>query len=326
MTSTPDMTSTSPRSAWLHRFAVATCCAALLPITIGAIVTTMNWGMAIHGWPGSDGHGMFSYPWFDAAIHKFTEHGHRLAGILIGLFSIGLAAWTWRVERRRWVAWAATAVLAGVIIQGLLGGQRVLANDPRVALVHGQFAAWVLALMGVVALVTGRNWHRVSADHNSSVSPRLRLLAFTLPVLLVVQSSLGGWIRHLGGGLLEHLAFSVPVVLVVLATSITALRTHVSWLQRIAWILLGLVGIQLALGATAWITRFGWPTTGYVAVQGAPWQVVSRTAHAVTGLLIFLTSINLTVRVARLDWLSRRELLATESPLAHAVRATGGLV
>ena len=32
---------------WLHRFAVATCCAALLPIVVGAIVTTMKWGMAL---------------------------------------------------------------------------------------------------------------------------------------------------------------------------------------------------------------------------------------------------------------------------------------
>lgn len=326
MTGTADMNNTTPRSDWLHRFAVATCCAALLPITVGAIVTTMKWGMAIHGWPGSDGHGMFSFPWFGSAIDKFTEHGHRLAGILIGLFAIALAAWTWRMERRRWVAWAASAVLAGVIIQGLLGGQRVLANDPRMALVHGQFAAWVLALMGVVALVTGQGWRRVSANNTAPVSTRLRLLAFTLPVLLIVQSSLGGWIRHLGGGLFEHLVFSIPVVLVVLATSITTLGTRSPWLRRIGWILLGLVGVQLALGATAWVTRFGWPSSGYVAVQGAPLQVASRTAHAVTGLLVFLVAVNLAVRVARLDWLSRRELVATEGPLTHTVGAPGGLV
>ena len=42
---------------WLHRFAVATCCAALLPIVVGAIVTTMRWGMAFSDWPSSDGHG-----------------------------------------------------------------------------------------------------------------------------------------------------------------------------------------------------------------------------------------------------------------------------
>ena len=116
---------------WLHRFAVATCCAALLPIVVGAIVTTMKWGMAFYDWPSSDGHGMFAYPWFGSTIDKFTEHGHRLAGITIGCFSIVLAACAWKTESRSWVRWLATAVLAGVILQGLLGGGRVLANDPR---------------------------------------------------------------------------------------------------------------------------------------------------------------------------------------------------
>ncbi len=304
------MTPTPTPSTWLHRIAVATCCAALLPITIGAIVTTMKWGMAIHGWPGSDGHGMFSYPWFSSAIDKFTEHGHRLAGIVIGCFSIVLAAWAWTTASRRWVAWTAVAVLAGVILQGLLGGGRVLANDPRLALLHGQFAACVLALMATVALATGRGWRETATGLPATVSPRLKKLALALPAVLLIQSALGGWIRHLGGGLFEHVGFALVVLIIAVATTVAALGHGSTWLKANAGLLLAVVLGQLALGAVTWIARFGWPQTGYVAVQGAPLQVALRTGHAITGLLLFVAAVTLALRVARLDWLTRRELVA----------------
>jgi cytochrome c oxidase assembly protein subunit 15 len=295
---------------WLHRFAVATCCAALLPISIGAVVTTMKWGMAFHDWPSSDGHGMFAYPWFGSAIDKFTEHAHRLAGITIGCFSIVLTAWSWHSESRRWVCWLATAVLGGVILQGLLGGGRVLANDPRMALVHGQFAACVLALMGTVALVTSQNWKGVTGQHPPAPSPQLKTLAWTLPAVLLVQSALGGWIRHLGGGLLEHVGFALVVLLLAACVIVLALRHGARWLKQNAWILAGVLLLQLGLGAAAWVTRFGWPDANYVAVQGAPLQIAMRTTHAVTGQLLLLASVTLAIRVLRLEWLTRRELIA----------------
>ena len=289
---------------------MATCCAALLPISIGAVVTTMKWGMAFHDWPSSDGHGMFAYPWFGSAIDKFTEHAHRLAGITIGCFSIVLAAWAWHSESRRWVCWLATAVLGGVILQGLLGGGRVLANDPRMALVHGQFAACVLALMGTVALVTSQNWKGVTGQHPPAPSPQLKTLAWTLPAVLLVQSALGGWIRHLGGGLLEHVGFALVVLLLAACVIVLALRHGARWLKQNAWILAGVLLLQLGLGAAAWVTRFGWPDANYVAVQGAPLQIAMRTTHAVTGQLLLLASVTLAIRVLRLEWLTRRELIA----------------
>ena len=304
---------------WLHRFAVATCCAALLPIVVGAIVTTMKWGMAFYDWPSSDGHGMFAYPWFGSTIDKFTEHGHRLAGITIGCFSIVLAAWTWKSERRNWVCWLATGVLVGVIVQGLLGGGRGLADDPRMARLHGQFAACVLALMGTVALVTSTGWQAVSGQHPTTPSPRFKTLAWSLPAVLLVQSALGGWIRHLGGGLFEHVGFALAVLVLTTCVVVLAVGHGSQWLKTNAWLLATVLVLQLSLGAAAWVTRFGWPASNYVAVQGAPLQVVMRTTHAVTGQLLFLASVTLAVRTLRFDWLTRRVLIAnvtTEGGLA----------
>ena len=87
---------TAPRyQPLVHRMAVGTAATALLPIVMGAVVTTLGAGMAFLDWPSSDGQNMLLYPWLKdlAAGHtdKFVEHGHRLAGMLVGFWSIGLA-------------------------------------------------------------------------------------------------------------------------------------------------------------------------------------------------------------------------------------------
>src|SRR5580658_9089976 len=114
--------------AALFWLAIATAVTALLPIAVGSLVTTLDAGMAFRDWPTSDGQGMLSYPWLQSAGDKFIEHGHRLAGITIGCVSIlfALTAWVW--EPRRWVRFCALGVLAAVIVQGVLGGGRVLAD------------------------------------------------------------------------------------------------------------------------------------------------------------------------------------------------------
>ncbi len=76
---------------WVFRLAVLTAGVALLPIVMGGLVTTLQAGMAFPDWPSSDGHGMLSYPWLKSTGDKFLEHGHRLAGMLIGCVSIVLA-------------------------------------------------------------------------------------------------------------------------------------------------------------------------------------------------------------------------------------------
>ena len=45
---------------WLHRYAALTAATALLlPILMGALVTTLDAGMAFPDYPTSDGHNMF---------------------------------------------------------------------------------------------------------------------------------------------------------------------------------------------------------------------------------------------------------------------------
>jgi cytochrome c oxidase assembly protein subunit 15 len=283
---------------WVFRFAVFTACVALLPIVMGGLVTTMQAGMAFADWPSSDGQGMLTYPWLKSAGDKFLEHGHRLAGMLIGFVSISLAAILWLRENRTWVRWCGVAVLLCVIAQGLLGGQRVLLDDLGLAFLHSGFANLVFAFMAAVALFTSRGWLHASETVAPKNIRRIRTLAAASTAVLFVQYILGGLLRHLGWWPHQHLGFAV-VVFVVISLTVWAARTDKQpWIWRPAHWLAILLVVQIALGCGAWVTKFGFG--GYLVVDGSLSQVIFRTAHFVVGLLTFMVSVNLLLRTARL--------------------------
>ena len=319
-----------PHTLWLHRFAVLTACAALLPIVVGALVTTVGAGMAFADWPSSDGHNMLAYPWLQSEGDKFVEHGHRLAGMLIGILSIVLVVVTWKSEQRGWVRWLSLTILLAVIAQGLLGGSRVLWDRRTLALVHGGFAACVFALMASMALITGRFWRQSAQPTQDFDRTTLIPLAVLTPLVIAGQYGMGGMVRHLGTALHEHLAGAALVLVFVAASSLKAIRSGQPALKQSGQWLLMLLLSQLVLGAAAWITRFGWPSTGYVSVQHAPLQIVVRTAHTVVGLLLFATAVIYLLKILRLGYLqSRHTPTDSERPVlfsnGHTLSVEGGL-
>ncbi len=324
---------------WLHRYAVLTAAVALLPIGMGALVTTLGAGMAFLDWPTSDGQNMFLYPWlsdFRAHPDKFVEHGHRLAGSLIGLFSIGLVAWTLRAETRTWVRRLAIGILCAVIGQGLLGGFRVIADAQIAALVHGVCASLIFSTIGLFALVTSRRWVEVggeSRDKTTEISSGLVRLAVVTVVVMLGQSMVGGFIRHLGSALHEHFGGAILATGLCVTTVVACWRTRQTWLRSAAMGLLAVLLIQLMLGAGAWVTRFGYPPLGYVAVQQAPEQIVIRSLHTVVAMFALLASVQLAARVLRLHSVglshpTRGRVVATvvnsERVGAHALAGASG--
>jgi heme a synthase len=297
---------------WL---AIATAVTALLPIAVGSLVTTLDAGMAFSDWPTSDGQGMLSYPWLRSAGDKFVEHGHRLAGMLIGCMSIVFAASVWLLESRRWVRWCAAGVLLAVIVQGLIGGGRVLADQRLYAMFHGAFAAAVFAFMSSMALVLSRSWIEPPRIPSGSVPTSVRILTVATPIVILLQYSLGGLVRHLGRALYEHVGMAAVVLIVVAATVIAVSRTKCGWLLRPAY-LMGLVAlIQVSLGGGAWLTKYGFAPLGYVAVQRTLMQTVVRTSHTVVGMLLLMSSVILLVRVLRIASTLRSVPRAIEVPL-----------
>lgn len=319
------MMTSSDYNPRVHRIAVLTACVALLPIVVGALVTTKDAGMAFRDWPSSDGHNMLLYPWLKSAGDKFLEHGHRLAGIVIGLASIGLAVVTWRKEPRRWVRLLSVAILLCVVGQGILGGQRVLLDERGLAFVHGLFAACVFSLMSTMAVVTGPKWFEATSAGSLGELRRIRTLAAITVMVAFVQYLLGGLLRHRGMVLHEHLGFAF----VVLASTVMLFRSvhasRIAALSRLADRLAALMLLQLALGAGAWVTKFGFGN--YVAIHGSLIQIVSRTSHVIVGMLLLMTAVVLLVRTLRLIHVSTSGTRVTDSspdsPLNWSARSAG---
>lgn len=297
----------------LHRAAVATACVALLPIVVGAVVTTLDAGMAFPDWPSSDGWFMLTYPWLGdlarGAVKKFVEHGHRLAGVVIGLVSIGLVVLFWRREPRRWARGTALGVLLAVIAQGGLGGGRVLLDERVLAMLHGSLAALVLCLMTALAVFTSRGWFTAAADDTASRSPSRLLmpLALTTPFVMFGQLLLGGLLRHLGMAVIEHVAFAFVALLFVGVACVVSQRSGTPWIARASRWMLAIAFIQIGLGGAAWLHKFGFAPMGYVAVHGSTAHIVFRTIHTVVGMVLLASTVVHAVRVCRVQWLAHHQ-------------------
>jgi cytochrome c oxidase assembly protein subunit 15 len=297
---------------WLHRLALLTAVVSLLPIVMGALVTTKDAGMAFRDWPTSDGQGMFEYPWLQSIGDKFLEHGHRLAGIVIGLASIALCVGLGSADSRRWVKGLGLLALLSVIGQGLLGGQRVLLDARGLAFVHGSCAALVFGLLSAIAVVTSRRWFEQEAAPAGDALRRLRVLSYVTTACVFVQYVLGGLLRHQGKALHEHLGFAFIAAAMMLLLAFAALGSGRRWFRFPATVLLVGTVLQLILGAGAWVTRFGFGD--FVAVYGSHAQIAFRTSHVLAGMMLFASCIVMAVRVTRQDHAERRAMPVTPNP------------
>ena len=277
----------------IRKLATATCLVALLPISMGALVTTLQAGMAFADWPSSDGHNMLLYPWFkDFANHpdKFTEHGHRLAGMLIGLVSVALAVTSYLVERR-WVRWFATAILLSVIAQGALGGARVLFDKQLLGMLHSVNGALFFSLCIVFRLMCSPQWSAWRQQRDRRVTPMFAAVIGVTPVVILAQYMLGGALRHFHTMLDEHLAGAAIVTLCGTFAAFGLLRSHNGLLQRSGLMILVSLMLQLLLGAGSYLTKLGLPSLGYVAVSGSLSQTVTCSLHTVGGMFLLSSTI-----------------------------------
>src|ERR1700755_2440280 len=116
----------SPYIPAFHRLALLTAVATFPLIFMGGLVTSHGAGMSVPDWPNSYGYNMFTFPPSKWIGGIFYEHTHRLMGTGVGLVLIAMVVIAWKVEKRKWVRWLSAAVLGAVILQGILGGLRVV--------------------------------------------------------------------------------------------------------------------------------------------------------------------------------------------------------
>lgn len=277
----------------VRKLATATCIVALLPISMGALVTTLNAGMAFADWPSSDGQNMLLYPWFRdfaADPEKFTEHGHRLAGMLIGLVSVCLATTSYFLDRN-WVKWFTTAILISVIAQGALGGARVLLDRQLLAMLHSISGAAFFSLCVVFRLMCSPKWPDWLQQGDDRIGPLFASLIAITPVIILGQYVLGGALRHFHTMLDEHLAGAVVVTLCASFAAFGLMRSQNGLLQTSGLMIVMMLLLQVMLGGGAFVTTFGQKQLGYVAVEGALSQTVMCSMHTVFGMFLLSSSV-----------------------------------
>jgi cytochrome c oxidase assembly protein subunit 15 len=272
-----------PYHRGLHRFAIFTASCTLLLIVAGALVTSNDAGLSVPDWPTTFG-SFYKMPAMVGGV-KY-EHGHRMVAEFIGLLTIILAVWTWRVEKRRWLRLLGVAALATVITQGILGGLTVLLFLPApISSAHAAVAQTFFCIAVAIAVFTGRRW--IEEEPRTELDQR-RPALFTLTLLsifvLYVQLLLGAMFRHHGLSWWPHVINAGVVAIVLSWTAIRAIS------------MLGLMVAQLCLGFLAFITRVMW---GRNAVQPELPMVISTVLHVAVGALLLATTVILAIQVWR---------------------------
>jgi cytochrome c oxidase assembly protein subunit 15 len=188
---------------WLCRFAVFTAAATLVLICFGGLVTSHGAGLAVPDWPNTYGYSLFFFPISKWVGGIFYEHTHRLAGAAVGLLTLILAGWLWRKESRAWLRWLGVLAFVGVVLQGVLGGLRVVLLKDQIGLVHGALAQLFFVLVCLIALATSRWWLDAAPAENEGTQGQATLRRWVLAATLLVlgQLVLGAAMRHRHAGL-----------------------------------------------------------------------------------------------------------------------------
>jgi cytochrome c oxidase assembly protein subunit 15 len=285
-------------SAWPHRLAVLLACATFPLLFIGGLVTSKGAGLAVPDWPTTFGYNMFLYPWSKMVGNIFYEHSHRLIAAAVGLLTIVLTLAFWFREGRHWLRRLGLAALLLVILQGVIGGLRVVWLEHTLAIVHAAFAQAFFALTVSLAVFTSPEWRELPKGRPITDGGRLRRLCAITTGLIYVQAIFGAVLRHTGERLDWHLSFAALVTLHVLFILVRVIRAPADHpkLTRPAYVLGILLLLQLMLGAASYFGKF---TSLLGPLSGN--LVVMTTAHLVTGALMLVTSLWLTLRAYRVS-------------------------
>jgi len=267
-------------------------------VTLGAFTTTIGAGMAFDDWPLSNG-SINPEGWLEN-IAMFAEHSHRLSGTLMGLITIAIAVWLHKRDARNWMRRLGWFALAIVIIQGIIGGKRVLFDGMSVPgfemsfgqmlrIPHGILAQLYICILIFIAAGLSRPW----IERRIPVSAATRRIGAISIGLLLLQLTIAATMRHNYAGLAiptfpastpegnwlpatwdyrVTLNFAHRIMAVVLSISLVWFAIKL-WTDRGASLLMrcgaslmmGLLGFQILLGAhVIWQFREPHVTTGHV--------------------------------------------------------------
>lgn len=282
----------------------------LVLLTLGSIVHATESSLACPDWPTCFG---TMVPEMSGGV--FWEHLHRLvAGGLILMFA--LATWYARRETtdRPWIYRASLAGVGLLLVQAVFGGLTVIFLLPTwISTTHLLLALSFLAL--AVTLATATSPRRESRPTPApATAAALRSWATAGAALVLVQSLVGGMVRHADAGMacpdvptclgewvpplsnhlvalhFTHRVLSLVVTAVVVGLAIRLSRTSVTGhVRRMAGWALALVTTQMILGilsvtsllavAPVSLHTLGGASLLAVLVTMATWGFLARSAH-----------------------------------------------
>jgi len=274
-------------SLWLRRYAVFVACCTFGLVIAGGLVTSNDAALSVPDWPLSWGR---LVPTWEGGIRY--EFAHRVAAMLVGLLTVGLAVWIhWQAkacpttavghalacqsERSSdsggtRLAWAAVVV---VLLQAGLGGVAVRFVTPAWATIaHASMAQLFFAIM--VAICVGL----YAGFGGSWAAPTL-----ICTVALFAQTVLGAGVRYGVIAAVAHIAGAVLATILVMWAGLSILMQHMDnpKLRRAAMLLLSIAFSQVFLGIGALMARVAYAD----APQPMPMMVLFTVAHVAVGSL-----------------------------------------
>jgi heme A synthase len=297
----------------MRRLVLATAIATFVLIIVGGVVRVSDSGLGcgpagsgFHGWPFCNGDVV---PGMD--LNSVVEYTHRALAGVVSIMILSIVVLAWRRHREYLVP--AVALLGLILAQAALGGATVEDNLEE---------AYVAAHLGLAMLLLGGLlylYRNVSGATLTDGGPGMRVLAIAASVAVLGTIVAGGYMAgtqnygradyQLGDGAhhacgkefptcngefmpfgkarlvdihLTHRAFMYIAVLLVTSLVVVALRRGV--MTRYAWFLLGLLALQVLVGAlNVWLDEYElmillhlalgtllWATTLGLALQLAP--------------------------------------------------------
>ncbi len=294
----------------LHYFALATAGATFLLVIAGALVTSNDAGLSVPDWPLSHGQWM---PEMVGGV--FYEHGHRMVATTVGILTVVLNIWLWKVPSYSWVRALGLVALAAVITQGVLGGVTVLFFLPTpISVLHASLAPLFFCMVITLSVVTSPNWVHLSRFFREGWRNVLKgadwelKLAISMTMALYLQHVLGATVRHSGtvngtkgavlvtSALLVHIVGALAITgLIVLEARVFIKRVHDRSILRLVYLQLSLLFAQLLLGLGAYLVRID-PAN---QVQPTLSRIWITTSHLTIGVLLLATSLVVTLKLIR---------------------------
>ena len=284
-------------SVWSHRIAVLTAVMTLPLLFFGGLVTSLKVGLVVPDWPTTFGHNMFFYPWSEMVGGIFYEHSHRLLGATVGLLTVVLAVVLWLTEQRRWLRRLGLIALVAVILQGVLGGLRVVLIEQKIAVIHACLAQAFFALIASISLFTSAEWRAGRPESPPGDPQKIQHLGLLTVGLIYAQLILGALFRHTGTGLSLHILGAVAVFIVIFLLVDHVRQYHATQrpLLRSGVILRRLLLLQVGLGLLTYVMKYLAPG-GPLTAQA----VLLATSHVIVGAFMLVSSVRFTLWAYRI--------------------------